>query len=335
MKILYLSCHSILEYDELRLFEELGIEYFSLGSYIDPQKPVDPIRPPLKQKAMAKPLSMAPERNKLTKEFVEPFDAIVVMHVPEWIEENWEQIKHKKVIWRTIGQSNPAIEKRLWKYRQEGLIIFRYSPKESNITDNIGCDQVVRFYKDPEEFKDWNGLNKEVITFAQNMKHRAEFCSWDAFVTVVSGFDARVYGPNNENAMGLNGGFLTYDQMKQKMRDSRVYVYTGTQPASYTLNFIEAQMTGIPIVALGPRYANSMQIAGDTYEIPDIMINASSGFWSDDLGACREYVQKLLDDMNLAKLIGQRGREVAIKYFGKETVKEIWRTSLDKYVTKT
>jgi hypothetical protein len=45
MKLAYFSCHAILEYDELRLFEALNIDYFSFGSYVFPTEPVDPIRP--------------------------------------------------------------------------------------------------------------------------------------------------------------------------------------------------------------------------------------------------------------------------------------------------
>jgi len=45
MKILYLSCHSVLEFDEVKLFHELGHEVFSPGSYVEPLNPGDPMRP--------------------------------------------------------------------------------------------------------------------------------------------------------------------------------------------------------------------------------------------------------------------------------------------------
>ncbi len=337
MKLLYLSCHAILEYDELKLFEELGIDYFSLGSYIDPQKPVDPIRPGLNKQVDPELLSIAPDRNAIPKEFFDRFDVIVIMHLPEWIEANWENMKHKTVIWRTIGQSTPALERRLWKYRQEGLKIIRYSPMEHNIQDNIGADAVIRFYKDPEEFRFWNGMNREVITFAQNMKNRGQYCNYDAFVTLASRNPeiTHVFGPSNEGSAGLNGGFMTYEQMKQKMRDSRVYIYTGTQPASYTLNFIEAMMTGIPIVALGSAYGNSLNLAGNVYEIPEIIANASNGFWSDNLNELSDKIAFLLDHHDTAKAIGEHGRQTAIRLFGKPEIKKLWKVTLDKLITNT
>lgn len=333
MKLLYLSCHSILEYDELRIFEELGIDYFSLGSYVDPRSPVDPIRPALKHVPDDWAYHNTPDRDSIPKEFFDKFDVIVIMHKPEWIENNWENMKHKRVIWRTIGQSTPSIEQRLWKYRLAGLEVARYSLREANIPQNIGCDKLIRFYKDENEFKAWSGSTDEVITFAQDMMHRGEFCNYNAFTQIVQGFNAHVYGPKNEASGDLNGGFMTYDQMQQKMRDARVYIYTGTQPASYVLNFIESWMTGVPVIALGKTHAGSLSstlgINADIYEVQDFIINATNGFISDNIDEIREWVKFLLDNKQAAKRIGETGRQAAIKLFGKEVVKLEWKKFLN------
>lgn len=336
MKLLYLSCHAILEYDECKLFEELGIDWFSLGSYIRPDEPVDPIRPAIKRVADPELLSIAPDRDNIPKSFIDKFDVVVVMHLPQWIENNWEAMKHKTVIWRTIGQSSPEIEQRLWKYRQEGLKIIRYSPMEHEIPGNIGADAVIRFYKDPEEFGMWNGVSKEVITFAQNMQNRAEYCNFEAFKQIAEQYqNMHVFGPNNEVSGRLGGGFMTYEKMKQKMRDARVYFYTGTQPASYTLNFIEAMMTGIPMVCLGAKYGNSLNIAGNVYEIPEIIANASNGFYSDNLSDLKDKIDFLLQHHDTARAIGEHGRQTAIKLFGKDTIRKLWKVTLDKLQTNT
>lgn len=335
MKILYLSCHAILEYDELKILEELHYDYFSLGSYVNPQKPVDPIRPALSHMPDEWLITHAAPRENMPQEFIDKFDVIIVMHVKEWIIDNWERIKHKRVIWRTIGQSTPEYERALFPYRQQGLEVMRYSRREVYIQDNIGSDGVVPFYKDPEEFKDWNGLNREAIVFHQDMKHRGDHCGYSKFLEIVSGFPAKIFGPNNQDSAELNGGYLTYDEMRQKMRDARVYIYTGTQPASYTLNFIEALMTGIPVVCLGKTLWNSLDLAGDVYEIPDIIQNGVNGFISDDIYKLREYVGVLLDNHDTAKRIGDMGRQTAIELFSKESVKAKWKLFLNKDLTTT
>jgi glycosyltransferase involved in cell wall biosynthesis len=329
MKLLYLSCHATLEYDELKLFEELGIDYFALGSYVIPTRPADPIRPPLKhapdKKLYNTPL---PAQHELTPELVEPFDTVMVMHRPDWISKNWDIIKGKRVIWRTIGQSVGKIEQKLRPYRDQGLQVVRYSPREINIPFNIGADAVIRFYKDPNEYNHWIGGGTEFVTFAQDMHHRGEFLQVDAFLELVKDFNAHVYGPKNEALNSLNGGFLTYEAMKQKYRDCRGYIYTGTQPASYTLTFIEAMMTGAPMICLGPKHGESLNLAQDLYEIPDLIQNEYNGFISDDLGYLRQKMQELKTNIKLARRISETGRQTAIEFFGKDNIKKQWEDFL-------
>ncbi len=328
MKLLYLSCHSILEYDELRIIEELGVDYFSLGSYINPQAPVDPIRPALKHKPDEWLALHAPDRNAIPKEFIDRFDVIIVMHIPEWIEKNWENMKHKRVIWRTIGQSTQSVEQRLHPYRLQGLQIVRYSKREALIRGNLGCDMVIPFYKDETEYQSWNGASAEVITVAQNMAHRGEFCNYEAFTQIAKDMPVNLYGTSNERSGSLWKGFLTYDGMKQKMRDARAFVYTGTQPACYTLALIEAMMTGTPIVALGAQHGNSMNISGAMYEIPDIIRHAVNGFVSDDIQEIRTIISMLLKDKALADRISHYGRQTAIQLFGKQQALAKWKALL-------
>jgi len=161
MKILYLSCHSILEYDEVRLLRELGYDVFAAGAYLNSTG--DSMRPELPPISLD-PVALAQfheiaqqhpgEDNKdnLSREFVENFDCILVMHMPKWIERNWDVMKHKRVIWRTIGQSVAHTEAQLASYRREGMEIVRYSPREVTIPGFIGQDALIRFYKDPDEY---------------------------------------------------------------------------------------------------------------------------------------------------------------------------------------
>jgi hypothetical protein len=335
MKILYLSCHATLEYDELKLFEEMGYDYFSIGAYINPKQPHDPKRPALngEYKEEFASLLMAHNQSNLHPHHIEWADVIIVMHIPEWIESNWPLFKQaidsgKRVIWRTIGQSVQGVEERLAQYRKQGLEVVRYSPAEANIPGYIGSSGLIRFYKDPEEFKEWNGQTKEVVTFAQSMKQRAEFCNFDAFQKDVQGLDAHVYGPNNDGE--LNGGLLSYDALKAKMRDAGVYYYTGTHPASYTLNFMEAWMTGIPIVAIGHKLGNSQHFAGQLYEVPDLIQNGYNGFVSDVPEERQKHIRELLNNPDLAKNISANARKSAIETFGKETIKRQWREYLEQ-----
>jgi hypothetical protein len=327
IKMLYLSCHSVEEYDEIKLFHEMGIDVFSHGAYVDPRHPGDNMRPPLDWDPDPELVAMAKrwEKENLSKEFVDKFDIVFVMHIPRWISYNWPVMKHKIVIWRTTGQSTVDVETELAPFRAQGMKIVRYSPTEKTIPGYLGGDAMIRFYKDPDEFKDWNGVIPRVITLGQSMVKRSAFCGWNIFNQATLGFMRKLYGPHNEEAGEDNGGFLTYDRLKWALRYNRCYFYTGTYPANYTLNFIEAFMTGIPIVAIGPIFGNAPFLPGQcTYEIPSIIQNGVNGFWSDSIDQLREMVKLLLDRRDVAQEISKNARKTAVELFGKETIKKQW-----------
>jgi len=337
MRILYISVHSILEYDELTLFTELGHACFSLGAYTDPAGHYSLPRPAIKNMAARPDLAEMVKdipRTELPIEFLNNFDVIIVMDgdgAPDIISRNWETFKHKKVVWRTIGQSLPEIEHRMKRFKREGLKIVRYSPAEERLSGYLGADALIRFYKDPDEFRNWNGNTHQVINFSQSLKARRDFCGYDLMMNLGQGLPFKVYGTGNDNLGEWNGGELSYEGMKGAMRDCRVFLYGGTWPASYTLSFIEAMMTGIPIVAAGRdlwKFKGRMDI--DLYEVPSIMERGEEGFWSSDPNELKGYLSNLLDNAELAKSIGEKGREKAIRLFGKSTIKDQWANFLNK-----
>ena len=338
MKILYLSCHSILEHDEVKLFTELGHEVFAFGSYQNPTAPHDPKRPAIKGKINEYLLNVALQCSQadLHEKMIEWADLIMIMHKPDWVLSNWPKIKHKRVVLRTIGQNTPDIEKMLSIPKIEGLKIVRYSPEEQTIDGFAGQEAMIRFYKDPEEFCGYSGEIPAVLSVSQSMKERNKFCGYDIFMEASEGFHRNLYGNPSRNADlslmddPLWRGQLSYEELKDTYRKHRVYFYTGTYPASYTLNFIEAFMTGIPVVSIGRDLANIQLFKGmDAFEIDKIIENGVNGYISDSVEELREYISFLIENPVKAKEIGDKGRETAIELFGKEKIKKEWKEFLD------
>ena len=327
LKLLYLSCHSIAEYDECKLFNELGFEVYPHGAYTIPSKPGDPKRPALPFDVpdwFDKEARENPKEN-MSQKFLDKFDIVFSHWKPDWVMANWEKMTDKIVILRTNGQSSPEDEKNINVLFKAGCLVVRYSPIEKVIPGYCGHDAVIRFYKDPDEFKGYTGVKKRVITVCQSMVKRDAFCGWKFFKYCTQGFSRKLYGPDNAGAGKIWGGMQSYENLKKQYRENRVYFYTGTTPASYTLNFMEAMMTGIPIVAIGGELGNPAYLEGQyTYEIPFIIKNGVNGFWSDDLDELKSYLDKLMNDRKFAKRIGEAGRQTAIELFGKEKIKKQW-----------
>jgi len=200
LKLLYLSCHSVLEYDEIKLFKEIGIDVFSHGVYRDPNSPGDNKRPGIKWDVDQNLLDLSNkcEKENLTREMIEPFDAVMVMHVPDWVINNWEIMKDKIVIWRSIGQNTIDYERILEQARREGLKIIRYSPRERTIPGFIGEDAMIRFYKDPDDFGPYTGEKNQVFNISQSFKQRASLLNYEVWDEATKGLSRKVAGSENE-----------------------------------------------------------------------------------------------------------------------------------------
>ena len=334
MRILYNSCHSILEYSELKLLTELGHSVFSLGAYSNGGQGhyllPRPAVPGMQKFPEFEKIGRENPRSNLPREFFDNFDCIITMHMPEFLNGNWDKIKDKKVIFRSIGQSTMAVENSIRPLRYQGLKIIRMSPLEKKIIGYVGEDITIRFYAEPEEYGDYNGNTMRVMNLTQSLLGRRVFCHYDAITRITQGFPTLIYGSGNEDlGVGLNGGELPYDLMKGALRDNRVFVYGGTWPSPYTLSFMEALMTGIPVVAIGQHLAEDLPEIGmndriNYYEIPDIIQNGKNGYISDDINELRGYVDNLLQDQELAKKIGEQGRKTALRLFAKQPIKDAW-----------
>ncbi|WP_445955030.1 glycosyltransferase [Yeosuana sp.] len=328
MKIHYISCHSILEYDEVQLLTDLGHDVFSNGAYIDPRGHITLPRPPIAGAVYHEDyanLSINFPKTNLPPELIEPFDVIIIMHHPDVIVQNWNKIKHKKVVWRTIGQSTTSVEASLEPMRKEGLKIIRYSPKERNLSNYIGEDVLIRFCKDEDAYSGWIGSGG-VVTFAQSLKGRRSHCHYEEIIDVITKYSGFVYGPGNDDLGELNGGSISYFAQIKKMQESRVMIYGGTAPASYTLSFIEAMMMGLPIVAISKQLANIIYDF-DFYEVDEILAPIG-GLVCDNMEDMFTKTEMMLNDMDFAKEMSKKQRGLAIEMFGKKKIIKQWEDFL-------
>jgi glycosyltransferase involved in cell wall biosynthesis len=111
--------------------------------------------------------------------------------------------------------------------------------------------------------------------------------------------------------------------MQVLLRMSRAYCYTGTQPASYTLGLIEAMMTGIPVVSIGPKWMNVFPYGPDLFEGHEI-----AGLSADDPTEARAMLTSVLQRETVAAAYGEKARRRAIELFGIDTIREQWREFL-------
>lgn len=352
MNILYISCHAILEYEEIKIFRELGNEVFSLnGSYQNGENPAEADKRPgilgMKPDQHLLDLAMQSSRANIHEGFYEWADLIIVCHKIDWIEGDSGKVwlrnlveKSKRygftIVWRGIGQSHNHWEGILKQFPEVKIV--RYSPKEKNIPLYAGEDALIRFSVDRDEYSGWTGGDNRAHVFGQSLKERADFCGYAALETITHDVPRVMFGTKNspseakkpEWAVDWAQGALSYDDLKQQYRKADVAVYAGSIPASYTLTFIEMMMTGTPMVCLGRFLFNMERHFPDhnLYEVSDIIQDGHNGFVSDDINYLNQQVKRLLRDSRLRQKISNNARQTGLELFDKEKQKDKWRQFL-------
>lgn len=350
MNLLLLASHAVAEFDDVRMFTDLGYDVFAPGGYEVPSRSGEGIRPPLpdarhhpelvdrlnevRAANPGRPDLIDPGKALLHADIIDWADVIIVHHFPErWIVGQWDRIQHKRVIWRTCGQSDPRLEREMARFASEGMQIVRYSPAERRYFESVGSfageDALIRFGKYPDDYGPWTGEWPGVINITQDLYKRGDACGYGFWRDATAGLArwspdgpeppwALPIGKGSEEIGGI--GAVSYPDMLDWLRKARVYLYTGTTPASYTLGLIEAMLSGVPVVSIGPGAWNGPDALFEGHEIvPDAVL------WHDDPSAARTAVSALLDDpAEWSCLIRQR----AIDLFDIATVGPQWREFL-------
>lgn len=336
MRILYYSVHSVLEHDEVSLLRGLGHQVFPLGEYFDDalgqgMRPIpqpDPGHAELLARFHAEGCRFTrftpPEATVLTPGFVALFDAVVVMHSAEFIEHHWPVLQGLPIILRCIGVGLHDREPRLAALRARGVRLVRYAESEARAPHYAGHDAVIRFAKDPAAFDGWRGETLQAVMFSMALRTRfpEEHALWEQ---IAPGLPMVLGGAGNEGVAGAIG-FQLPDQQLALLRASRAYLYGSGLPIPYTLNFIEAWMMGIPLLALDPALVTRPH---DCTEWPDLVRPGHDMLLARNAREARSMLRALLNDHELARQIGAAGRARAMAVFGTARIAPQWQAMLD------
>ena len=339
MNILLLASHAVAEYDDVRMFHDLGYGIFAPGGYENPATSGEGIRPALPQVPYHADLAAACREQRerygepgpyidwakarLHPDVIDWADVIIVHHFPRpWVIEQWPSIAHKRVIWRTCGQSDSGLERDMARLRRWGLQVVRYSPAERRYFEEVGAfageDALIRFGKYPDDYGPWVGDHIAVGNVTQRMVERGDACGYRFWQAATTGLPVAPAGPGSEAIGGI--GELAYPDMLDYLRHLRAYLYTGTRPASYTLGLIEAMLSGVPVVSIGMD-AWGKDWGGEELFEGGLITGEPSYF---DPVAAREDLERYLLLDGLARTTGERQRQRAIDLFGIDTIGPQW-----------
>lgn len=177
---------------------------------------------------------------------------------------------------------------------------------------------------DPSDFRSfaYTGRIAAALTVAHFFKERDALMGYSIYRQLV-GTDVphKVVGHNP--TLADSGPANDWDELRSCYRDYRVYLNTTTGWAGATA-MIEAMTAGMPVITTpGPPGGTPQKSVIDGY----------NGFVSDDLEYLRKKLKLLLSDQEMATIMGQRAREVAIQAYGIERFVRGWQEVLEEAVS--
>jgi hypothetical protein len=341
-RVLLILSHAIEEHDQVKLLTGLGYDVFSLGGYIDPAHPHVDLRPPVDApahpdlKAVVDALgtddNIGAAAQCIPGEVLEWLgrDGIIIAHhyleariYPQWAHlASWRK-SGGRVIRRTVGQSVENNEREAAPFVRDGMETVRYSPYESRIPGYTGQDALIRFWADPVAYSGWTGAGGYVANVTQELWRRGVWCNADFARDATLRLPALFAGPGSGDGPVPGLGPLAYDDMRAYLREAGAYIYTGTQPASYTLGLLEAMMTGVPIVSVGRELMTIFPCGRDLFEAADW----TWGTHRDPANA-RAELAHILSNSRYARVVSGSMRARALELFDPGKIGAQWREYL-------
>ena len=215
----------------------------------------------------------------------------------------------------TGPQPNPAelIEKLLDRLRQDfGFICI----SESKRADYGIPGTVILPGIDVEEYGGYSGDTPEVLRVGNMMRARNLMFDVDFQEQVCAGIRNRVVGGDPAMPEARESG--SFEDLLHLYRSRRCLLHVTREEYEdgYNLALLEAMACGMPVVSLANR----------TSPITD----GVDGFASYDASVLRGHVLELLNDLELARAIGARGRETVARKFPIAAFTENWRRAIEE-----
>ncbi len=164
---------------------------------------------------------------------------------------------------------------------------------------------------DPETYGGWTGEDATVLSVIHSWRER--------------GWHYAMYTEAAESLPTLHVDHLDpskpvyrYEDLQRAMRRSRVYLHDGEQ--EYTITLIEAMMTGMPLV--------SFPLPG----IERYVVHGHNGFVARTAAEVRDFCGMLLADEGLARAMGARSREMALRDHHEDRWRRDWQSVIRRFV---
>jgi len=163
----------------------------------------------------------------------------------------------------------------------------------------------------------WNGYTGEdrKIIHVRNAFKERDPQKFKDFEAVCEGEEYTLVGTKGNMYCGA-------DELVKQFRKHRVFVNIEIYTSTFSISSMEAMMTGMPIIC------NDIESTGEAIR------NGVEGFISNDMNYLKKRTRELLNDVDMAKELGNNAREMAKMKFSKKQFNMAWNDlfeNMDSY----
>ncbi len=176
-------------------------------------------------------------------------------------------------------------------------------------------DDIVHFGIDVDGYLPYDGHETAGLRICNFISSRRQILLWDLHEQAFAGLPITLVG-HNPDLPGVEAA-RDWDHLKRILQAHRFYIHTADPmlEAGHNMATAEAMAAGLPV--LGNRHPTSP------------IRHGISGFLSDDPRKLRQYAQMLLEDRELARLMGQRARKTVEERFSLTRFKHAFLRSIE------
>ncbi len=212
----------------------------------------------------------------------------------------------------TAPDANPYYVESLM-YQPYNLTVF----SSDFVANSWGADvedeeiKIISHEIDIDFFTGWTGGDNKILTIVNNYRHRNNTMGFDLFTQIMKCFTINLFG----NTQGISRATKNINELLNLYQKASVFVNTSVWHAC-PMVLLEAMSVGCPIVTTGSTI------------LAEIVEDGVNGFIADDIDAMKTKIQKILDDPEMAKEMGQKARQTIIDKFGSKQFIKNWQEAL-------
>jgi glycosyltransferase involved in cell wall biosynthesis len=176
-------------------------------------------------------------------------------------------------------------------------------------------DDIVPFGVNVDEYLPHCGREAAGLRICNFISSRRQILLWDLHERAFTGLPVTLVG-HNPDLPGVQAA-RDWDHLKSILRAHRFYIHTADPmlEAGHNMATAEAMAAGLPVI--GNRHPTSP------------ITHGVNGFLSDDPRKLNEYAQMLLNDPDLARLMGQQARKTVEERFSPTRFKHAFLRSVE------